>query len=1028
MNQRGNPNDKSQKKPTDKNAASWGSARPRKQESSWSNSDLVELVLNLHRQGKTPEQIFKDTNGRLTLGTIRRWVNGQIPNSYKRKIRNNNAGLFSSVMTNAPAYAKQNKQIITSKGEKDIFDPYTERCRIIYNVKSRKKRRAFPFNRSSIMPSAKELQMRYKYLESLGRPLHNYQKEGIDYIVSGSRRLLADGMGLGKNLTFYTGILTPDQGWKFVQDIEVGDNVVGQNGLPAKVLNKYIWEDVDLYKVRFSDKTSVIACGDHLWSVMRKGRAYRIRKKKGEIEVSDYHVMDTKTLLKKSLVQINKKGKGKNYNYHIPCVEPIQHPEQDLPIDPHILGVYLGDGYGSSDPKNNLLRFAINEEDTDLIEKISTYFKGDVTILQEKHPNGEEKKCFVINVTGEPRKRFVESLKEMGLKGKGATEKFIPQIYKLGSIEQRWKLLCGLMDTDGTVCVTKSSPKSGTSLSFGSSSYKLIHGIRDLVLSLGGIYDIGVPEYKTYLNGEGKKVRATNASWRGRVKLPDNQIPFTIKRQIARYIPCEKYDKPYKNIESITFWKKGGGVCFEVDEPNKLFVVQHYIVTHNTAQCLAALPNPKIAGTIVICPSSVRLGWWDEVKLWRPELEVVAPPKKKFFRFPSAGQIVILGWDSLPKLAPNRPPAIPFVLVCDEAHFAKSEKTARHKKVMHFVNLAEAVVGLTGTPMPNDVTDLWNVFRVCGMQRIPNERMPLIGPRSRFKKTFFLWESKNPRPVGSHPEIAEIINDLTFRRTARDVCDQLPPIRRKREVCDAKPAFVKKLDNFLSQCGGEQGLLNILEKAIEIHERTGDVDDYLMSLRVQIDMAKLPLLQRFVEDYENEGTPLVVYSPFRGIIEILQRRPGWGVITGGMGPHKKKAVQDAFNAGMIKYLGITSAAATGVNLPGPDDNPCFNMIRTSLDWSPAINAQVIKRIDRVAKKMASKVKTTSSLYIIDLYLDHKIDHMVWKTLGAKRMVLDSLGLKEDVEKSKGADPNYFDVQAAPDHHQVNIRFGGKDKR
>lgn len=627
------------------NKGSWGSARPSEKQSSWdSNNEIIKKVLNLHLEGKTPEVIFREVKGKVTLGTIRRWVNGEVPQSYYRQ-KNSTAGLFSSVVRSSPAHAGEQKQVVSRKGEKDIYDPYMQRCGIIYKVKSLKKRRAFPFNRSSIMPSLTELQQRYNILKAQGRPLHEYQKTGVQYLVSQSRCLLADGMGTGK-----------------------------------------------------------------------------------------------------------------------------------------------------------------------------------------------------------------------------------------------------------------------------------------------------------------------------------------------------------------------------------------------TAQALAALPNNRIAGTIVVCPSSVRLGWFDEVKIWRPDLAVIVPPKKKYFKFPDRGEIVILGWDSLPTVVPDRMPTVPFVLVCDEAHYAKSEKTMRHKKIMHFVRMAQVVIGLTGTPMPNTVDDLWNVFRVCGMQALPKERMPLLGPRSRFGRTFFLWEKGNKRPVGAHNEIRAIIDDLTLRRTARDVCKELPPIRRKRVSLNPKPALVKRLDHFLSQCGGEQGLLNILEKAIEVHENGGDVDDYLMTLRVQIDMAKLPLLEEYVEMAENEGTSLVVFSPFRGPIEFLEKRSGWGAIKGGMNARKKKAVQDAFNNGMIKYLGITTAGATGVNLPGPDDNPCFKMIRTSLDWSPAINAQVIKRIDRVAKKLALGIQNDASLQIYDLYLDHKIDHMVWKTLGAKRMVLDSLGLKEDVEKSQGADPNYFNIQEAPDHHNVNIRFGGDKKQ
>ena len=68
-------------------------------------------------------------------------------------------------------------------------------------------------------------------------------------------------------------------------------------------------------------------------------------------------------------------------------------------------------------------------------------------------------------------------------------------------------------------------------------------------------------------------------------------------------------------------------------------------------------------------------------------------------------------------------------LIIDEAHLAKNPDAKRTKSIAPIVLDAEIVYGLTGTPMPNHVEDLWNVFRVCGLGG-------LLGPRSRFGATF----------------------------------------------------------------------------------------------------------------------------------------------------------------------------------------------------------------------------------------------------------------------------------------------------
>ena len=75
------------------------------------------------------------------------------------------------------------------------------------------------------------------------------------------------------------------------------------------------------------------------------------------------------------------------------------------------------------------------------------------------------------------------------------------------------------------------------------------------------------------------------------------------------------------------------------------------------------------------------------------------------------------------------------------------------------------------------------------------------------------------------------------------------------------------------------------------------------------------------------------------------------------------------------------------------------MCRVSLDFSPAVNDQVIKRIDRAAKRIARGVSRAKPIRIIDCKCSHRVDEIVWNTLGQKQMVLDDIGLKSDVAKA-----------------------------
>ena len=105
-----------------------------------------------------------------------------------------------------------------------------------------------------------------------GGHLFKHQEDFMKYSIarqmSGNSHgfILADQPGLGKALDLDTKIYTPT-GYKLMRDIQVGDKVFNEMGEPVEVLATYDHEDLEMYKVTFSDGASVVCCKDHLWRV-----------------------------------------------------------------------------------------------------------------------------------------------------------------------------------------------------------------------------------------------------------------------------------------------------------------------------------------------------------------------------------------------------------------------------------------------------------------------------------------------------------------------------------------------------------------------------------------------------------------------------------------------------------------------------------------------------------------------------------------------------------------------------------------
>jgi len=67
---------------------------------------------------------------------------------------------------------------------------------------------------------------------------------------------------------------------------------------------------------------------------------------------------------------------------------------------------------------------------------------------------------------------------ELGLHGRKSHEKFVPDIYKLGSVEQRLSILQGLLDTDGT------TTPGASHVSFSTTSQRLARDVQEIAWSL----------------------------------------------------------------------------------------------------------------------------------------------------------------------------------------------------------------------------------------------------------------------------------------------------------------------------------------------------------------------------------------------------------------------------------------------------------------------------------------------------------------------------------------------------------------
>lgn len=268
--------------------------------------------------------------------------------------------------------------------------------------------------------------------------------------------IVSGGTGSGKSHSVNTPIYTLNDGIlsvKKIGEVKPGDIVIQRNGKSTKVTGIYPQGKKDVWEVYLKDGRLAECSADHQWTVAKESHGAIVEC-----------VMTTQEMFEKGVIRIknNKTGVRHQAKYWIPRVEAIESNKQYLPIDPWLLGYLIGNGSLSSSPG---ITFATTEQY--VLERVKKLL-GD----KEIHKIPKTYNYYIKNAND-----IREHLYKFGLL-KRSEHKFIPQIYKQGSKDQRLELLHGLMDSDG-YCSSK-----GTA-SYSTVSKQLAEDVKELAISLG---------------------------------------------------------------------------------------------------------------------------------------------------------------------------------------------------------------------------------------------------------------------------------------------------------------------------------------------------------------------------------------------------------------------------------------------------------------------------------------------------------------------------------------------------------------
>ena len=357
----------------------------------------------------------------------------------------------------------------------------------------------------------------------------------------------------------------------------------------------------------------------------------------------------------------------------------------------------------------------------------------------------------------------------------------------------------------------------------------------------------------------------------------------------------------------------------------------------------------------VICPAGLKDNWLKEVAMVQTPIEVYS-------------------WAKMPQV-PDRP----FVLICDEAHYAQNAKSARGKNFLALSTSenCKALIAATGTPMKNGrPVNMWPLLRAVGadfaMDKKGYERRYCAAGPTRFSQ----WNTSGAAHLD---ELHEKCKPFMLRRLKKDCLDLPGKVRTMRaaelsgeaqEIYDS--AFNAMREDYLNRlkiADENKKVITARYLAAEI-----DADEYrelldkelssegeqlvmLTHLRRAMSIAKVETALEVAGDVLEEGRSIVIFTDFvESAQQIAKALQSYGVelLTGDVtgkdaeaGVSKRQAMVDRFQAGKSRvFVSTIKAGGVGITLTAASD-----VILVDRPWTPGDAEQAEDRCNRIGQSI-----------------------------------------------------------------------------
>lgn len=748
-------------------------------------------------------------------------------------------------------------------------------------------------------------------------PLFQYQADAADVMAGKDRYGLHDEMGIGKQQPVTAYVATPT-GWKQLKDIRVGDCVFSVDGTPTHVTGVYPQGVKPAYRVVFRDGFYTECGPDHLWRVRDDNRKHRD---------TGWIVKPLSELISRGIT--NRDGKGK---WEIPLVSPVEYPTSALVIPPYTMGALLGDGSMAG----NSLILSNPDMDISVSERVARELPYGYDLVRDDYSS-----C--PRYTIKAHNRSVNGLMREA-KALGATclsvDKDIPAKYMFGDVGQRKALLEGLMDTDGSCLENRTV--------FHSCSRFLAYRVAELTQSLGGVAIVRAYDRTR----EGKPVEY-------HVNVKTTFCPFSTPRKAAQWQVPTKGGTPQRRMISADYVGNVEQVCISVAHTSQLYATDHFIMTHNTATTIGTINRLLATRGIVVAPAMLRENWITEFKKFSTyPMRLCKGKNIHDFVAWSRGRfdVLITSYELMTKWRQTFADTAEILdfIVFDEAHYLKNSDAARTTALLgkeaggvdSVVQYAEHAYHVTGTPMANDPMDIYTFLRFA--KAIDNMSQATFTGYF-FEKQMTTFGARHAVKPHMTSVLQQLIRNNSIRRTHTEVGMYLPPIWLKEVLIEGDTTEIADAAKDYPH------LEQMIVYAIEMNDLSLLDAPHIATLRRLVGKAKAvsyaQMLKWELDSGAGKRVAFFVHTEPLLFVQKYLAKFGYNmVVVYGDTPEGAHDIPNTRQWAVHQFMNNPNVHAIGGNMKvmgvGLTLTVSSEIDVVESSWSPADNAQAIKRVHR----------------------------------------------------------------------------------